>query len=63
MLELIDLHKRTRSRDLFDMGTAVSLAFNDPPSLKKLLDETSEVDYDSLPAMLKAPKKKRATDG
>lgn len=63
MFDLIELHKRTRGRDLYDLGLAMSLAFTDPPSLKKLLDDKPEIDMDSLPAMLKAPKKKRATDG
>lgn len=57
---LIDLHKRTKVRDLYDFGATVSLAYHDPQKLKELI--RTPLDMSKLPNMLRIPKKK-VTDG
>lgn len=54
MESLIELHARTTGRDLFNLGTAVALAFSDPQGLKEFIKEQTKIDLDKLPAMLRA---------
>lgn len=57
MLALADLHARTTGRDLYNLGTAVALAFSDPKELKAFIREQITIDMDKLPAMLRATTK------
>ncbi len=59
LYNLIDMSKRRRTRDLYDFGQAMALAFHEPKELQKLLPQ-KEFDMNSLPGPLRIPKKKVA---
>lgn len=53
---LIEMHRRTRARELYDLGATMSLAYHEPKRLKELI--RPPLDMSKLPNMLRIPKKK-----
>lgn len=59
---LVDMHHRAQQREMYDLGVALSYAYHKPENLKQLLPK-KEIDWDSLPAMLRPSEKKVNPDG
>lgn len=51
---MLDLERSLRQEELYELGTAVALAFNDPEGLEAFRPKRkATVDWDKLPAMLR----------
>lgn len=61
LFALVELHKRKRGRELYEVGLAVNLAMNEPKRLKDFLPK-KEIRLEDVPAMLR-PAKKREPNG